>query len=446
LEARGQLPEGPLSAGPPPPPGPSPRSAVFPVLLVNFIGALGYSIVLPFLVFLVGRFRGNAVVYGLVAATYPAFQLVGAPVLGRWSDRWGRRRVLLVSQAGTLVAWAIFLAALFIPVAVVLRIGATMLTLPVILLFLARALDGLTGGNVSVAQAYMADVSTEENRAANFGRLAISSNLGFILGPAIAAGLGATRWGDVPPVLAALLVSAVGTALVAVYLPESRPRPLPPGCKTSGLHEVLGQEPRSCVEPAGEPPGTAALLRLPGIPWLLALYFVLFLGFNVFYTAFPVHAVRGLGWKLEDTGLFFSVLSLMMVVVEGPLLGRLSRHVSDVSLVRVGALILGANFALLFVADTPLAFVAAALFALGNGLMWPSFLSVLARAAGPRHQGAVQGLGSAVGAAASIVGLIGGGLLYERVEGAAFLVAAGLIELAFLMSFRLRGVPRRAEG
>ena len=421
------------------------RTGVSAVLLVNFIGTLGYSIVLPFLIFLVDRFGGNAVVYGLLAATYPSFQLLGAPVLGRWSDRWGRRRVLLLSQAGTLLGWLIFLIALFLPRFAVLHVVGTVLTLPLVVLFFARALDGITGGNVSVAQAYMADISTEKDRATNFGRLAISSNLGFILGPAIAGVLGATRWGDVPPVLVALFVSAVGTALVALYLPDSRPRPLPPEYAAPGLHKVLGQEPRTCVEPAGEAPGFPALLRLPMIPWLLAVYFVLFLGFNVFYTVFPVHALRALGWTLADTGIFYSVMSLMMVVVEGPVLRRLSRSVSDIPLVRAGTLILGVNFALLFGADTPLTYLAAALFALGNGLMWPSFLSVLARAAGPRHQGAVQGLGSAVGAAASIVGLIGGGLLYERIEGAAFLVAAGLIELAFLMSFRLPAQPSHSR-
>jgi len=203
-----------------------PRSGVFPVLLVNFVGALGYSIVLPFLVFLVTRFQGDAVVYGLFAATYPAFQLIGAPVLGRWSDRWGRRRLLLLSQAGTLLAWVIFLMALFLPVAGVVRIGEKVLTLPLVVLFFARALDGLTGGNVSVAHAYMADVS---------------SNLGYILGPALAGLLGATDWGEVPPVLAALLISVIGTALVAFYVPESRPSAPPPSFETSGISRLLAK-------------------------------------------------------------------------------------------------------------------------------------------------------------------------------------------------------------
>src|SRR6187200_2824889 len=87
---------------------------LFPLLLVNFVGTLGFSIVLPFLVFLVMKFGGDAIVYGLLAATYPAFQLIGSPILGRWSDTFGRKKVLLLSNVGTSVGWILFLFALFL--------------------------------------------------------------------------------------------------------------------------------------------------------------------------------------------------------------------------------------------------------------------------------------------------------------------------------------------
>ena len=164
---------------------------LFPILLVNFVGTLGFSIVLPFLVFLVMKFGGNAIVYGLLAATYPAFQLIGAPVLGRWSDIFGRKKVLLLSNAGTSVGWILFLFALFLPFEKSFNIniaflGTFVVIVPLLVLFVARAIDGITGGNISVANAYLADLSSDKTRSKNFGKMAISSNLGFILGPALA--------------------------------------------------------------------------------------------------------------------------------------------------------------------------------------------------------------------------------------------------------------------
>ena len=132
--------------------------SLFPILLINFIGTLGFSIVLPFLVFLVTDFGGNAIVYGMLAATYPALQLIGAPILGRWSDIHGRKKILLLSHGGTLAGWVIFLIALILPIQNLFSINSTIIgmitiTLPVVVLFFARAVDGLTGGNVSVADA-----------------------------------------------------------------------------------------------------------------------------------------------------------------------------------------------------------------------------------------------------------------------------------------------------
>ena len=123
------------------------RPSLFPILLVNFIGTLGYSIVLPFLVAVVTRFGGNAVVYGVVGAAYSAFQLFGAPLLGKWSDVYGRRKVLLLSQLGTLVSWLVFLASFFLPSRRLFGMGpvesgTVIVTLPLLVLFVARALDG----------------------------------------------------------------------------------------------------------------------------------------------------------------------------------------------------------------------------------------------------------------------------------------------------------------
>jgi len=148
------------------------KVSLYPILAVNFVGTLGFSIVLPFLIFLVTRFGGNAVIYGIMGATYSAFQLIGAPILGRWSDIYGRRKILLLSQLGTLVSWFIFLAALYLPLDELLKVdskllGAFTLTLPLVILFFARALDGITGGNVSVANAYLADVTEEDERNEN---------------------------------------------------------------------------------------------------------------------------------------------------------------------------------------------------------------------------------------------------------------------------------------
>src|SRR5215216_4791315 len=201
---------------------------LFPLLLSNFIGILAFSIVLPFMVFLVIDFGGNSIIYGILAAMYPLFQLIGAPILGRWSDVYGRKRVLLISNGGTLVGWIIFLFAFLLPATSLFSvssavIGTFAITLPLVVLFFARSIDGITGGNVSVANAYLADVSTDKNRSKNFGKMAISSNLGFIVGPALAGILGGTIYKEILPVLAATVVSLIALVVIGFTLKESKP-------------------------------------------------------------------------------------------------------------------------------------------------------------------------------------------------------------------------------
>jgi len=419
------------------------QSQLFPLLLVNFIGTLGFSIVLPFLVFLVRDFGGNAIAYGILGATYSAFQLIGAPILGKWSDVYGRKKILLLSNAGTLIGWIFFLVALFLPVEKFTidnaLVGTFVISLPLLVLFLARAIDGITGGNISVANAYLADISSNENRSRNFGKMAVSQNLGFIVGPALAGILGGTIYGAILPVSAALILSLVTIIVIGFRLKESKPRPPEILVQEEGtIRKVFSQECKDCFD--NENPKKLKfrdVFKLKHIPYLLVLYFLIFLGFNIFYASFPIHAAIGLKWSVTQLGIFYAVLSGIMVVIQGPVLRKALKKFSEQKLVIIGSVILGTNFILFMSNITFVIYGAVILFALGNGLMWPSFMSILSKRAGTTLQGAVQGVAGSFGSLASIIGLILGGTLYNLIGATTFLVSAGVIFTAFIMSFRL---------
>ncbi|HKR72478.1 MAG TPA: MFS transporter [Candidatus Nitrosocosmicus sp.] len=428
---------------------------IFPLLLSNFIGTMGFSIVLPFLIFLVIDFGGNALIYGILAAIYPAFQLIGAPILGKWSDNIGRKKVLLISNGGTFIGWIIFLIALIVPVwniygvnSVIL--GTFVITLPIIILFLSRALDGITGGNISVANAYLSDVSTDKSRSKNFGKMAISSNLGFIVGPALAGILGSTVYKEMLPVLAAVLISLIAVIIIAVMLKESKVTSTPSSVinlsEKVAIRNTFSCEPKECYD-ISNPKNLSFfdVFKLKNISFLLILYFFIFLGFNIFYTAFPIHAVDGLKWSITEMGIFYSVLSGVMILVQGPVLRKALQVLSEEKLVIIGSLILGINFALFMFNSTVLVYVALVLFALGNGLMWPSFMSILSKRAGAVHQGIIQGVGSSMGSLASIIGLVVGGILYNLYGPVSFLISAAVIFIVFIMSFWLLKTNDRVQ-
>ena len=420
------------------------RVSIYPILSVNFVGALGFGIVLPFLVFLVTRLGGNALIYGFMGATYSFFQLIGAPILGRMSDRHGRKRILLLSQLGTVVSWGVFLIALALPVTPLIEVdspatGAFTVTIPLVILFLARALDGLTGGNVSVANAYLADITEESERSENFGKMAMSGNLGFILGPAIAGALGATAWGEVPPVVMAFVISLIASLFIALRLPESVCRVLKASPERTDIRKVLGQDRKECYALEGSPDfSTREILGLPSIPLLLTLYFLVFLAFNFFYIAFPVHAATGLDWSLSEVGVFVVVMGALMVLVQGPVLKRASKAWSERTLIIGGSLSLAVSFLLFTAGGAPSVYAGTVLLAFGNGLMWPSLMAVISNATDHTVQGALQGFASSIGAVASILGLLAGGLLYGVLGSGVFVLSFVVTLLAVVMSLWVR--------
>jgi MFS family permease len=398
------------------------KRALYPLLAITFIGSFGLSVVIPFLVFLVNDYGGNPFVYGIMGATYPLFQLVGAPLLGKWSDQYGRKKILILSQAGTLISWIIFLYALYMPTHQLLDVHSSLmgdfsLTTPLLVLFLARAFDGLTGGNISVAYAYLADISDHRNRKAYYGKMSAASNVGFIAGPALAGLLASQFEGYVAPVLMASFIAVVGLIILFIWLPECSQKDNNEADDSGSLREIV---------------------RIRFVPFMFLLYFLIFLGFNFFYTAFPTHARDTLEWSSARLGIYMSILSLAMFLVQGPVMAKISRTFKEYQLIVAGSLILSFQFFMLIPGIDALTYGAILFFACGNGVMWPSYLSLLGSCGRRSQQGRIQGLGSSFGSLASIMGLLLGGFFYQTIGPFTFIIPGAVILLVFILSFRTR--------
>jgi len=228
--------------------------------------------------------------------------------------------------------------------------------------------------------------------------------------------------------------------VIVLLLKESKPRlveeMLVPEQGT--IRKAFSQECRECYSDIGiKKPKLRDIFKLKHISFLLALYFLIFLGFNVYYAAFPTHATKDLKWSVTQLGIFYAILSGIMVFIQGPVLRKVLKKFSEEKLVIVGSIILGTNFVLFLSNNIVSVSFAIILFAVGNGLMWPSFMSILSRYAGSKLQGSVQGVAGSFGGLASILGLILGGFLYDAIGAVTFLISAGVIFSIFLMSFQL---------
>ena len=313
------------------------------------------------------------------------------------------------------------------------------------MLFVARALDGVTGGNVSVANAYLADITDEAERSASFGKMAVSSNLGFVLGPALAGALGATALRETLPVLVAFLISVVASLIIAFKLPDTDMCTLATDPERTNVRKILGQEQKECFQlKAASKLSMREVLTLPGVAALLTLHFLVFLAFNLFYISFPIYASTGMGWSLTDLGVFFAAMGLMMVLVQGPVLKRASKIWSDRMLILGGTLVLAASFVFFTSQTTWVIYAGTALLALGNGLMWPSLLAILSKATDRSTQGTVQGFASSAAAVASITGLLVGGLLYGSIGANVFLVSAAVMAPVFIIALAMPRLGRMA--
>jgi MFS transporter, DHA1 family, tetracycline resistance protein len=388
------------------------NSAPMPVLfLIVFIDLVGFGLVIPLLPFYAARFGASPEQVTILLTVYSLVSMVTAPMWGRLSDRIGRRPVLIVSTLVSALAylWLGFAGTLW-------------------MLYAARAVAGACAGNIAAAQAYIADVTTPENRARGMGMIGAAFGLGFIVGPALGGAIAGNNLATADlktPMLIACGMSLVASLGVVTILRES----LTP--------EARARERRGRIE------AIRAALSHPVLARLLLVFFLTILAFAGMEATFALWAMRQFSWGPAQVGYIFTYVGLLLALMQGGAIGPLTKRFGEerlllggLGLIAFGLLVLpgAAGLVQLVVSMT--------LLALGMGAMQPSLNSLISRRSGTGEQGEVLGVAQSVSALSRVIGPAIAGVLFAGIgPGSPFWWGAALVVLAFAIGL---GVPRLA--
>ena len=369
-----------------------------PTLLSAFItllnDRLGETIVFPLLPFLLERFATNGSTLGLLAGTYAISQFAVAPLIGALSDRFGRKPVITICVSGSVIGLCLFAITVSLDWNNLLPVGVT--SIPLLLLFAARIIDGASGGTAATATAVLADISTPENRAKTFGLIGVAFGLGFVLGPGLGTAL--AQFSVTLPVWAATLFALSNLGLVIWILPET----LPLSARSSLVR-------KRDLNPFTQ-------LRLvfinPLSRKLCLAFFVFFMAFNGFTAVLVLFLKEAFSWSPQQSSQAFVVVGIVAMVVQGGLIGPLVRRFGELRLTLAGIGFVIAGCILLTLANKdnsiPMVFSSVAVLAIGTGLVTPCLRALISRRLNATGQGAVlgslqglQSLGTFIGASAA---------------------------------------------
>lgn len=367
------------------------------IFLTIFVNLVGFGIIIPLLPYYAETFGASPAVIGLLFAVFSLCQLAAAPALGDLSDRFGRRPILVFSLLGTVIS--------FVMLAVAHSIA---------MLFAARIVDGLSGGNISTARAYVADVTEPKDRARAYGLIGAAFGLGFILGPALSAVL--SRVSYTAPIWAAAGVTLLATLMAWLWLPETVHR------ARAGSGNPFRYLP--------------ALLKRPLVRRVLVIDFVYWCAFAIFQTTFALFAARRFSFDVARTGYFFAGFGVLGAVIQGGLIRVVVRRLGDKATFVLG-LALGAFGLAAVSASYSVTLFALALFplALGIGFGHPTMSSLVSQVGRDDEQGRVQGAASAVESLGRTVGPVWGNSALQHLgESAPYISAACLLLLTLMLT------------
>lgn len=420
---------------------------LLPVFIIILVDLLGLTIIIPLLPLYATSFGADPLTIGWLGATYPLMQFLGAPLLGQLSDRYGRKPVLLVSQVGTLIGF------------IVLGFANSLW-----LLFLARIIDGLSGANISTAQAVITDSTTEKTRTQGLGLLGAAFGLGFIIGPIIAfLALALTQNNYQAPAFVAALCSALSIGLTAFWLTETLPPDVSARQKPALSLAVMFQA-----------------LALPQVGLLLILMFAQQIVFGGFEQLLALFTLTRLGLNASGNAIIFVFVGIIIVAVQGGFIGPWSRRLGDRRLIYVGLATLAAGLILtaltprqpvpwysqaeltaelsantdtgLSPTNTPLTLppeadkswlglgwilVAMIPASIGGGILHPGINSLITKRVAPHEAGSILGISAAFYSGANALAPLLGGLVFQVFGATAPFLSGGII-MALLLGVAWR--------
>jgi MFS transporter, DHA1 family, tetracycline resistance protein len=397
------------------------RHPLLPIFLIVVVDVLGLTIILPLLPFYAQTLGASATQVGLLISVYSLCSLFSGPLLGRLSDRVGRKPLLLLSQLGTLAGFLVLASAQVLWVA-----------------FLGRIIDGLTAGNLSLAQAYIADVTEPKNRSRSFAIIGIAFGFGFLVGPALSGFL--SKYGYHVPILMAAGLSLTSILATAFFLPAGSP----------SKHAAAAPGPggrRLSLLAWGE---YVQYFRRPGLAPLLWQFFCFTFAFAGFTGGLALFCERRLLWHgkpfgPEQVGYVFAYAGLLGVILQGGFIGRLVRRFGETALVTSGFLTATLGYALLAATfGIPMLLLAGTVSSFGNGVLRPTLTSLITQQVDRTEQGVVLGLNQSLLSVAQILGPALAGWLIDHGQLSLWALVSGVAAALGLAINRAVPQPRNA--
>lgn len=403
------------------PPQQPTKGALGIIFLIVFMDLLGFGIIVPLQPFYAKMYQASALQVTILFSIYSICQFIAAPILGVISDRHGRRPVLILSQIGSAFGYALLGA--------VTQFDWPSATMALWLIYASRMIDGISGGNISTAQAYISDVTTAENRSKGLGLIGAAFGIGFTLGPAFGGLLGGIHpsW----PGYAAAFFSLVAALFTYLRLPESR------------------QHKPAEVEAWLHPRVFLPILRKPVLVNLLLISTVSMGAFVMMESTIAIYLARPetFGWSMTKVGLYLSMIGLVIATVQGGLIGRLTKRFGEWALTETGPLLVASGMALLVgVAYRPALWIllpGGILNAIGRSIATPTLYALVSKSSNPEEQGTVFGLMQGLSGIARVIGPVIAGLAYERHETAPYWISGIVMVLVTMWTLPVHGLWKR---